>query len=188
MAQLNKHKFIDREAATKNQEFNVEMAANIYAKYGDYIYSIIYANIGADLEADDVYQDFFLSLVHRPIPNNIDNIKSYIYRAVVNDILDMVRKNKSYKLRINKHAQLKKIEIGPKDLIHTVIKNEEVVNMLKIIDECLPKHEGQAVIQRYYNEKNMQAVAEELGINKRSLSRYLCTGVKKLKKLVNQPL
>ena len=177
-------KYYDEEITTENQQKNVKRAAEIYTEYGNYIYSIIRGNVNSDWEAEDVYQDFFLSLVHRPVPDNIDNIKSYLYRAVMNDIFDAIRRTQSYKTRIYRHSQFKQFKAENRSPLKTMIAREKMGEIYNLIKEYLPEHEGQAVIQRYYYDKNTQEAAEELGVTKRSLSRYLCTGVKKLKKLM----
>jgi RNA polymerase sigma factor (sigma-70 family) len=169
---------------TDTQElWPVKMATRIFEEYGDFIYAMIRYNVKNDSEVDDIFQQFFLSLVHRPIPQNIDNVKSYIYRAIVNDIFDVARRNKSYRVRILKYAQYQKPEFYDTDALNIAEKIEQTNKMLGIIEKHLPRHEGQAVIHRYYYGKNICEAAEEMGVSKRSLSRYLCTGLKKLKKL-----
>ncbi|MHC4792547.1 MAG: RNA polymerase sigma factor, partial [Planctomycetota bacterium] len=65
---------------------NVNHAAKIFSEYGDFIRGVIRYQVGNDAQADDLFQDFFLSLVSRPVPADIQNIKKYLYRAITNDI------------------------------------------------------------------------------------------------------
>ena len=105
---------------------SVDLATRIYKKYGDFIYAIIRYNVNRGSDVDDIFQEFFLSLINRPIPKNIENVKSYIYRAIKNDILDAVQREKSYRMRIFKHAQYHKAGYNNSNPLNIVIKNEQI--------------------------------------------------------------
>ena len=70
---------------------NVGVAAEIVSEYSDFIYMVIYSQVKNKSRVDDIFQDFFISLVSKPIPHNVKNIKSYLYKAVSNDIVDTQR-------------------------------------------------------------------------------------------------
>ena len=164
----------------------VNQVTQIFEEYGDSIYAMICSYVNNSIEADDIYHDFFLSLVHKPIPTRIKKIRPYILRAIKNDVLDSVRRNKSYRARILRYADCQKQTFVQHDVPDTVIKAEEISKIFELIDRHLPHHEAKAVIERYYRGRSMEEIANEMNINKRSLSRYLCTGIKKLRKLIKE--
>jgi DNA-directed RNA polymerase specialized sigma24 family protein len=47
---------------------NVGLAAKIFAEYGDFIRMVIRYKVKNEAQADDLFQDFFLSLVVSPLP------------------------------------------------------------------------------------------------------------------------
>ncbi|MHC4637361.1 MAG: hypothetical protein ACYTBP_06355, partial [Planctomycetota bacterium] len=61
--------------AVENNQDSVKYAAEIFDKYGSIIRAVIRANINDKSQQEDIFQDFFISLVHRPIPKYIDNVK-----------------------------------------------------------------------------------------------------------------
>jgi DNA-directed RNA polymerase specialized sigma24 family protein len=75
-------------AETSNCRNNVGTAAEVIAEYRDFIYMVICSQVNNKACAEDIFQDFFLSLVSKPIPHDVKNIKSYLYRAISNDIVD----------------------------------------------------------------------------------------------------
>ena len=59
---------MSREITTKESERlnNVERAAQIFSEYGDFILAVIHYQTSNHAQADDLFQDFFLS---REIPD-----------------------------------------------------------------------------------------------------------------------
>ena len=53
---------------------NVALAAKVFDEHGDHIRRIIYWYIQDEALADDLFQDFFLTLVDKPVPMNVENI------------------------------------------------------------------------------------------------------------------
>jgi len=185
MRSQRKYQKLTKEGEVKQLQ-TLNQVTQIFEEYGDLIYATIcsYANKG--MEADDIYHDFFLSLVHKPIPTSIKKIRPYILRAIKNDVLDSVRRNKSYRARILKYSVCQRQTFVQHDVPDTVIKTEEISKIFELIDKHLPHHEAKAIKERYYRGRSMEEVADEMNINKRSLSRYLCTGIKKLRKLIEE--
>jgi len=72
---------------------NIQRASLIFFEYSDFIRSVIRYRIYDKSRIEDLYQDFFLSLVLRPIPSSVRNIKSYIYRVISCDIKDQIRQH-----------------------------------------------------------------------------------------------
>ena len=87
---------------TNRHANSVDVAAKVFAEHGDFIRAIIRYQISNDTQADDLFQDFFLSLVYRPLPTGVQNIKSYLYRAVTNDVVDAVRRVEKHQIQIHR--------------------------------------------------------------------------------------
>ena len=160
---------------------NVERAAEIFSEYGDFIRAVIRYQVSNDAQADDLFQDFFLSLVSRPIPARIQNIKSYLYRAITNDIVDAARRVEKYRTRMRKYAECLDFSINKNTPENALINKEEINKMFKLIEGRLPHSEAQAIKWRYIYNLNIKEIAEKMCVNTRTVSRYICEGLSKIR-------
>jgi len=170
--------------ATESAQEKVRRAAEIFEQYGDLIRSMILFNVNDELEADDIFQDFFLSLVRKPVPPTVKDIKGYLYRAILNDVLDSARRVKSYKVRLHRYAEYVKdvqVQQGPEGVL---ARAEQVQRVLRLVEEHLPPHQAQAVSHRYCDGRSMHEAAKKMTVTERTVSRYICMGLKKIRCLL----
>ena len=166
-------------------EENMKLATRIYNEHSVNIRRIISRQVNDPSTVDDILHDFFLSLVHRPISPEMKNIRGYLYRALRNDVLDAVTKKRNYKARILRYARIKmnnRIYHNPQK---TAIKHDEIQKVFSLIDNHLPRREAMAVLQRYRYDQTTTEAAKAMNIDKRSFSRYLCVGLKKLREVAS---
>jgi len=164
---------------------NVDRAAEIFSEYGDFILAVIRYQVGNDVQADDLFQDFFLSLVSRPIPPDIQNIRSYLYRAIINDVVDAIRRIQKYQTRMHKYAECLNYSINKNTPENALIGKEEINKMFKLIEGRLPRSEAQAVTLRHRNNCNIKEVAKKMHVNNRTVSRYISVGLSKARQFFN---
>jgi len=164
----------------------VRRAAAIFDEHGRIIRSIIRSHVNNDAEVDDIYQDFFLSLVHKPVPERIRDTKSYLYRALRNDVLDAARKKSSYQARIQKYARFRRQQQPDHNPADTIIRDEQMQKALELIDRELRPREAEAMIRRYACDQTVTEAAEKMGVTKRTLSRYVCVGLRKIRRITRQ--
>lgn len=158
----------------------VNQASAILTERGDEIRAIIQFHVSDRSKVDDIFQDLFLAIVDKPIPSDVQNLKSYLYRVITNDIIDMARRTKNYRGRIQRYAERRKYSIINNDPENIVIQAEEKEKMIELIERQLPPREAEAVIKRYVNDISIDDAARKMHVNKRSFSRYLCLGLKKI--------
>ncbi len=158
---------------------NVERATGIFDKYGDFIRSVIRYNIRNEPEAEDVFQDLFLSLVAKPIPVEVQNVKGFLYKLLCDTVKDAYRRINRYQSRIHRYAKrnLRVAENRPETELLSV---EETEKMFDLIERQLPTQEALAVILRYRDDYNTGEVAEMMGVKQKSVSRYVSVGLKKI--------
>lgn len=164
----------------------VTQAADVFNKHETVILATIRSNINDKSQANDILHDFFLSLIHKPIPSHIQNVKGYLQRAVKNDVLDAANRKKSYRARIHRYAEYHKDTIIHQDPQNIAIQTEQAQKMVELIKERLPHHEAQTVIERCYHDRTTEQTAEKMCVNRRSVSRYLCMGLKRIRRLINE--
>lgn len=157
----------------------VELASAIFHEYEDEIRAMIRFHVNDNARIDDIFQDFFLSMVHKPVPSGIRNISGYLYRAITNDVIDMTRRTKRYRTRIQRYAEDRKYSVVNDDPESTAIQLEERQKMVELIEQHLPGREAQAVLERYDHNKSIDNAAKKMQVSKRSFSRYLCMGLKR---------
>ena len=161
----------------------VDVATVIFSEYGDFIHGVIRSKVSDDSQADDLFQDLFLSLVSRSPSGKVQNMKSYLYRIIYNDLIDAMRRVKKYQTHVSRYAEHLTYSTPNGDPQKALIRIEEMKKMLELIEGHLRQSEARAVTLRYRNQHDIGEIAEIMDIDKRSVSRYISVGLKKLRKL-----
>jgi RNA polymerase sigma factor (sigma-70 family) len=162
---------------------NVSTAQQVFEKHGDFIRKIIQFHMGNKPEAEDLFQDLFLFFVSKPLPEDIHNIQSFLYRVITARVIDKFRHETRTKTLIRKYAQKKGPSIGefPKD---TLVETEKTDGMFSLIQKHLPQNEALAVTLRYKHDFDISETAKKMGVKPRSVSRYLSVAISKLRHVV----
>lgn len=120
---------------------NVSIARQIFEEHGDFIRSIIRFHVGNKPEADDLFQDLFLFLVLKPLPQDIHNIRSLLYRVITARVIDKFRHESRMKVFISKYAQGKERSVE-KSQEDSLVEIESAEKMFSLIRKHLPRNEG----------------------------------------------
>jgi RNA polymerase sigma factor (sigma-70 family) len=160
---------------------NVGTATAVFAEYEDFIHMVIYSQVKNKSYAEDVFQDFFISLVSKPVPRNVKNIKSYLYRAICNDIVDNQRQVERYNVQIKKYQERLNFSINNTKPENALIKDEQLNKMIDMIKGRLTSSQSQAIALRYGTNRTVQEIAEKMGVKCTSVSRYICTGLRRMR-------
>ena len=176
---------MSREVTTKESEQlnNVERAAQIFSEYGDFILAVIHYQTSNHAHADDLFQDFFLSLISRPVPSEVQNVKGYLYRAITHDIIDAARRVDKYRNLMHKYAENLDYSVNKNTPENALIKVEEINRTFKRIEGCLPCSEAQAITFRYRDNCAIKDISDKMHVNKRSASKYISTGLRKIRQI-----
>ncbi|MBN1806571.1 MAG: sigma-70 family RNA polymerase sigma factor [Sedimentisphaerales bacterium] len=166
---------------TRKCQRNIGLAAEVIAEHSDFIYKVISSQVKNKSRVDDIFQDFFLSLVAKPVPDNVKNIKCYLYKAICHDIVDTQRQVERYKNQIKNYREKYDFSINNSDPENALIKDEQLNNMFDLIKGQLTSSQSQAITLRYETDHTIQQVAEKMGVKKTSVSRYICTGLRKMR-------
>ena len=172
-------------ANTNNYANNVSIAAAIFAEHSDFIYSVLRYKAREQDQVEDLYQDFFLSLVSNPPLVSVRNIRSYIYKAITNDIIDAARRTQRYQNLRNKYADYLNFSINKKSLKNASIDEGQMNRIFKLIEGRLTPSEIKAITLRYRDNCDINEVAQKMGVKKESVSRYISVGLKKIRRYFN---
>jgi len=160
----------------------VQRAAEIFRQYGDFIRAIIGFQARYRSEQEDLFQEFFLVMIRKPIPIDVRSIKSYLYRAVVNHILDSVRLRENYHRAVKKYAKETRIPINSHPSGNVLIDDtEDRSSAIAYFARHLQKREAQALVLRYWHNYSIKEIAASMGVDARTVSRYLSESIRKLR-------
>jgi RNA polymerase sigma factor (sigma-70 family) len=160
---------------------NLAQAAEVFSQHGNFIRSVIRYRTANDDLTEDLFQDFFLTLVFKPIPSDVDNIKSYLSKALANDAFDAEQRMKTYKGRINRYSRRNDYADSENNPEKTLMAKEEMENMFEIINQLLPPYQSQAVTLKFKHDHSVTEVARQMAIDKRTVSKYISIGLRKLR-------
>lgn len=166
---------------TNSEAAGVSIAAKVFAENGDFIRRIIRYHINNEALADDLFQDFFLSLVAKPPPIDIQNIKGFLYKAITNDIIDAIRRIENYRSRIHRYAERDCHFVTNHRPENGLITEEEMNKMLQLIEGQLRQSEAKAIILRYRNGYKVKEVAEKMNVRSGTIRDYISDGLKKIR-------
>jgi RNA polymerase sigma factor (sigma-70 family) len=166
----------------------VHLAAGIFSEYGDFIRGVIRYKAGDESNVDDLFQNFFLSLVYRPPSEDIKNIKGYLYRAIINDIIDNRRRVERYQNQMHNYAEYINYSAAEDKPEKDLIETEEMNKMFRCIETQLHRYEAKAVILRYKKNYKIKEIAKSLNINNIAAWRYISAGVRKIRRFLGEDL
>ena len=173
---------------TKDYSNNVTLADKVFSEYGDFIRAVINSQVKNKAETDDLFQNFFLFLVSKPLPVDVQNIKSYLYRAITNDIIDATRHIERYRSLMVHYAEYLSYSINEGTSKNAIEEVEEAERIFRLIKRCLPHSEAQAVTLRYRKDRSIKDVARKMNVNRRTASRYISIGLKKARQFLTMEL
>ena len=163
---------------------NVEHAERIFTEHGDFVRSILRFHVRNVVEREDLFQDFFLWLILKPIPRDVQNVKGYIYQVISDNVKDAMRRIERYQRRLCRYADHcgRVTENRPEN---SLIEMEESEKMFELIRRHLPRKEALAITLKYKNNYDIAETAEKMDIKSKSVSRYISAGTKKLRQVLS---
>jgi RNA polymerase sigma factor (sigma-70 family) len=164
----------------------VGLAAELFGKYGDEIRAVIRFNVDDQSRANDIFQDFFVALVRKPVPTYVQDVRRYLYQAVTNDVIDFSRRVRNRQNNAQKYAYSCRSYTAQESPQDIAIQAEEVQRMLHLIESHLPKREATVLMNRCGNGLSTSDTAERLRLTKRTVSHYLSIAMKKMRRLISK--
>ena len=174
-----------RKNKTDKMSSGVGCAMEVFSEHGDFIRSVIRFHVRNEAEAEDLFQDFFLFLISKPIPQDIRNERAFLYRVISARVKDAFRKIDRYQQNIRKYAQGHRYTIDDHPE-NAVIEADEVEKMFELIHSHLPSREALAITLRYKNNFETSKVAGKMSVKSRSVSRYVSTGLKTIRDILKK--
>lgn len=170
---------IDKNCKVRSK---VNRTQKVFEEHGDFIRLVIRFNVRNETLCEDLFQDLFLYLTSKPIPEDVQNVRGFLYRMISDRIKDTFRRISRYHERIRRYAEHRThiIEHQPEN---SLIEAEETKKMFDLIGKKLTSKEALAVTLRYKDSYNTTKIAEKMGIKPRTVSRYVSVGIKKIRRV-----
>jgi RNA polymerase sigma factor (sigma-70 family) len=162
----------------------VDLATRIFAEHGSAIRAMIRQHATRKEEEDEVYQNLYLSLVCNPPPQPLVNVLAYLNTVVRNDVIDAVRQRRNRQEMVSRYAMSHaggEVDGAPDD---RVTQTEEMQRITDLVANLLPAREATAVIERYVYGYSMADVALHMRVRERTVSRYICVGLKRVREAI----
>ena len=163
---------------------DVQRATAIFSEHCDFIRAVIRYKIKDESMAEDLFHNFFLSLVSRPVPAEVRDIKGYIYRAIINDVTDHIRHLGRYQALTHRCADYNKLTVNNRLPEDALMEKEQTDRMIELIRKRVTRNEFKAITSRYRDGLSIKEAADRMSINNRSVSRYISTGLRKVKQFL----
>jgi RNA polymerase sigma factor (sigma-70 family) len=161
----------------------VRRAVAIFNEYADFIRDVIRFQAHDRSWREDLFQEFFLELIRRPVPADVRNVKSYLYRAVVHLVLDSARAQDNYRRAMKKYARKTRIPINTRAAGNALIEEDTEGRYATVasLARHLQGRAAQAFVLRYRDDFSVGEIATRMGVNARTVSRYLSESLKRLR-------
>ena len=164
-------------------EHRVAAAAKIFDDHGGFIRIVIRSHVQDKDLAEDLFQDFFLSLISKPLPRGLRNIKGYLYRAITNDIVDATRRMMKYRAYMREYAKRSNRPDSQKTPREILQEAEEAEIALELIEKWLPCTEAEAVSLRYLDSHKVKEIAKTMGVADATARAYVNDAIDRIRRL-----
>jgi len=164
-------------------EYRVAAAAKVFDDHGRFIRIVISSHVQDKDLADDLFQDFFISLISKPLPRGLRNIEGYLYRAITNDIVDATRRMMKYRAYTHKYAECPQRPDRQKTPREILQEREEAKRVLELIEKRLPCTEAEAVSLRYLNSHEVKEIAKTMGVANATARAYVNDAIDRIRRL-----
>ena len=163
---------------------NVDTTHKVFTEHGHFIRAVIGSRVRNEAQAEDIFQNLFLSLIHNPIPEHVKDVKSYLCKAIINDIVDAARKVERYQALVHRYSEQLSFSINTISPENAFNIKEETDKVFELIKGRLRRSELRAVTLRYCNSLDTNEVAARMGVKNGTVRRYISVGLAKVRKLL----
>jgi RNA polymerase sigma factor (sigma-70 family) len=168
----------------KEAKQNLEKVAEIFKAHGDFLLSVFQKKL-KEQDARDLWQNLFLSLLSRPVPADIANVRGYLYRAAIRDIIDFKRGLKLNQQKMDEYSHMTS-QTTDRSLIHNLVVHETIIEAFMHIESSLPPAVRRAMLHKHTRHMSHREIAEHMNIKKETVDRYLSVGTKMMEQIQDQ--
>lgn len=168
---------------TERQKDAVAAAVRVLAEHGDFVRAVIRLRVCGTARREDMFQGLFLRLLSRPVPPGARSVRGYLYQMIVHDSVDLTRVQANERRHLKNYAKENRISIyNTPSPIAIKEEREEQDTSFRVLTGSLRPREAEVVTLRFRDNYSIGEIAAEMGIHRRSVSRYLTSGLRELRR------
>jgi RNA polymerase sigma-70 factor (ECF subfamily) len=175
----------DESLVSQTQEGSHEAFATLVDRHSNRFYRIAYRIVSSKDDAEDIVQEAFLKLWHRPNfwdPGKGAKFTTWFYRVVINLCFDHRKKKKL--INLSEDIEFADEKPGP-DVLYDVHQKQALLE--RLIHE-LPERQQLAVDLCFYEGLSNQEAAQIIGVKLKALQSLVMRGKTTLKHNVKRYL
>lgn len=171
----------------RSTEEQIQSAEQLFSQFDSYISSVIRYFVRDECEREDIYQELFIYFVRKPLPEDVRNVKGFLYRVIADRVKDRKRKQARYHKRLEKYADITGPVSEEADAPLTdFLQKERMDRVLSVAKQYLTENEATAVMLRYKNDYDISETAKRMKVQPKTVSRYICVGLKKIRMVIQK--
>lgn len=162
-----------------------DYAGHIIVEYEDFIRLIIRTQNKTNISEDDLFQDFYLALIAKPVPENVRDIKCFLYKAIINHLSSSFQRLSLYDKKIKKFRKNCNFKVNKYEPTSALLIEDEINRIFEIIKKNTSKQKYLAILLRYRYGYSIEEVADRMGIKYTSVTRYISLGLRKVRRCIS---
>ncbi|MGN0266819.1 MAG: RNA polymerase sigma factor [Lachnospiraceae bacterium] len=153
-------------------------------QYEKLVYSICYRVTGNRFDAEDLTQETFLAAYRNLSRFDRTNEKAWLGRIASNKTLDYLKssKRKTFPEEDSQFEQLQDPGPGPEE---SYLERESIRHVRQLCEQLKSPYR-EIALEHFYKEKKAAQIAEETGVNLKTVQTQIYRARSMLKKLVEQ--
>jgi len=152
----------------------------IYRDHAPLVYRTVWGVLGSREDAEDVLQAIFLRLLRREFPPDLQrNPKAYLYRAAVNESLNILRARRRQPVLLDDAGRFEAPAVSSSSAF-----GEEMHQRLHEAITRLSPEAAEVLILRYMHSKSTAEIGKMLGVSRTVIGVRLFRARARLKKLL----
>lgn len=161
----------------------VQLAEELFIEQGEYIRSIVRYASSSNEYTDDLVHELFLFFAAKPVPDDVVNIRGYLYKVIIDRVRSWQRSHARRQARLRQYQEVKLKQLTA--LRRGDQQDEDAKKIMGLIERHLSRTEIRAIVLRYQDRYEIEDVAREMNVKPKSVSRYISVGLKKIRQLLN---
>lgn len=157
---------------------------NVYHRLFPRIFSFVAYRVGRIQDTEDVVSDVFMR-VAKALPKyksrGQSSLDAWVFKIALNAVNDFYRKNSHSKttLNIDEIPQISSSIGRPEE---SLSRKERFRRLYQLLSLLAPR-EQEVILLRFFAELKNKDISEALSVDERTVSSYLCRGLRKLENM-----
>ena len=165
---------------------NIHSAAKIFLDYGSFIRKIINSSVKDSHLRNDIYQELFIAISQKPIPDGVNNMKGYLGRLVRNFATNSLRKIERYQRNVYQHnlEAIRRNHWTSENI--SLSKYVEPMQIFELAESKLAAHQAKVILLKHQEKLKNAEVAKKLKIGKNTVNAYYSAGLRRLRAILKE--